>query len=206
MPRHAHEAGWRCGGRWLILAAGCAVVGLCPAPALRALAPALRLVDAARRMAAVAGALADAATPLWMITAVAAALLAAGRCSWPRCAGGCWRAGAVEETVTWDCGYAAPTARMQYTASSFAQPLTELFRLVLRTRVRLVAPDGPLPGASRCWSRETPDVCREAVFRPAFAGIRRALDRLRWLQHGRMQLYVLYIVLTLLALLVWKLR
>jgi hypothetical protein len=39
-------------------------------------------------------------------------------------------AGRVIRTVTtWDCGYAAPNARMQYTASGFAQPLTSLFRL-----------------------------------------------------------------------------
>ena len=142
----------------------------------------------------------------WMIAAAAAVLLAAVLRPGRACAGRCWRAGRWRQTVTWDCGYARPTARMQYTASSFAQPLTELFRLVLRTRVRAGRAGGPLPGASACWSRETPDVFREAVFRPAFAGIRRALDRLRMLQHGRVQLYVLYIVLTLLVLLVWKLR
>jgi hypothetical protein len=32
-----------------------------------------------------------------------------------------------------------------------------------------------------------------------------ALSRLRWLQHGRVQLYILYIAVTLLVLLVWKL-
>jgi hypothetical protein len=32
-----------------------------------------------------------------------------------------------------------------------------------------------------------------------------ALSKLRGLQHGRVQVYVLYIVLTLLALLIWKL-
>jgi hypothetical protein len=31
------------------------------------------------------------------------------------------------------------------------------------------------------------------------------LARMRWLQQGRIQLYVLYIALTLLVLLVWKL-
>jgi len=40
------------------------------------------------------------------------------------------------------------------------------------------------------------------VFRAASG----TLARLRWLQHGRVQLYVLYILLTLVVLLVWKLR
>jgi formate hydrogenlyase subunit 3/multisubunit Na+/H+ antiporter MnhD subunit len=207
-PRSDHAAGAHEPGpamRWpmAILAAGCAAVGLFPALALRALTPALRLVTR-QPETAVARALTDAATPLWMITAVATVLLAAalllaavrrkllaGR--------------PVEKTVTWDCGYARPTARMQYTASSYAQPLTDLFRLVLRTRVRLVAPTGLFPSRAMLVT-ETPDVFREVLFRPAFVGIRRALDRLRILQHGRIQLYVLYVVLTLVALMVWTLR
>ena len=40
----------------------------------------------------------------------------------------------VGKSVTWDCGYAAPTARMQYTASSFAQPIIDLFQFFLRTK------------------------------------------------------------------------
>ena len=199
----AHEAGASMRWPMAILAAGCAAVGLFPAPAMRALAPALRLVTR-QPETAVAGVLADAATPLWMITAAATVflaavlLLAAVRRK-------CLAGRPVEETVTWDCGYARPTARMQYTASSYAQPLTELFRLVLRTRVRLVAPTGLFPSRAMLVT-ETPDVFREAVFRPAFVGIRRALDRLRILQHGRIQLYVLYVVLTLVALMVWTLR
>jgi hydrogenase-4 component B len=94
---------------------------------------------------------------------------------------------------------------MQYTASSFAQPLTALFRPVLRTRMRLTPPAGLFP-ARGALATETPDTFREALFRPAFAAVERALGRLRLLQHGRIQLYVLYIVATLIALMVWRLR
>ena len=45
----------------------------------------------------------------------------------------------------------------------------------------------------------------ERLYAPVFTGIGRGLSALRWLQHGRVQLYVLYIALTLLVLLVWKL-
>src|SRR5204863_144836 len=34
---------------------------------------------------------------------------------------------AVRRAPTWSCGFEAPTARMQYTASSFAAPLLDLF-------------------------------------------------------------------------------
>ena len=74
----------------------------------------------------------------------------------------------MEESVTWGCGYARPTARMQYTASSFAQPLTDLFRLLLGTQDKSCA-------AARAFSRrkprlqtETPDISREEMYRPMF--------------------------------------
>jgi hydrogenase-4 component B len=110
----------------------------------------------------------------------------------------------VGATGTWDCGYAAPTARMQYTASSYAQPLTDLFRLFLRSRKEPVALRANFP-ESKHFATETPDVWRELLFEPIFAGVAWMLGRLRWLQHGRVQLYVLYIAIALLALLVWKL-
>jgi len=111
----------------------------------------------------------------------------------------------VDATVTWDCGYARPHPRMQYTASSFAQPLTALFRALLRNRVRLSPPTGILPTAARL-ATEAPDLCAERLARPLFARLTTRLARWRWLQHGNVQLYVLYIALTLLALLLWKLR
>ena len=55
----------------------------------------------------------------------------------------------VDESVTWGCGYPQPTARMQYTASSFAQPLTDLFRPLLGTRKKVV-------GAARAFSAPKP--------------------------------------------------
>jgi hypothetical protein len=93
---------------------------------------------------------------------------------------------------------------MQYTASSFAQPLTFLFRALLRARTTLVPPVGLFP-ARGALATETPDLFRQGVFRPAFGAIADLLERLRLLQHGRIQLYVLSIVLTLIVLLAWKL-
>jgi formate hydrogenlyase subunit 3/multisubunit Na+/H+ antiporter MnhD subunit len=199
---HAHEVGPAMRWPMLVLAGGCVGVGLFPFLALRAIAPALLLVTRQPK-AVVASVLSGAEGPLWMITLAAGVFLTcvlvltlvrrrllAGRL--------------VEETGTWDCGYARPDARMQYTASSYAQPLTSLFRLVLRTRTRLVPPTGLFPRRAALFT-DTPDPFREAVFQPAFAGIKRGLDRLRVLQHGRIQLYVLYIVLALIVLMVWKL-
>lgn len=109
----------------------------------------------------------------------------------------------VDAAVTWDCGYVAPTPRMQYTASSFSQPLTVFFRYVLRQRSAGQLPRGLFPRAAD-FETHSPDVMREAVYAPAFGWARDVLGKLRMIQGGRLQLYVLYIVLTLLALLAWQ--
>jgi hypothetical protein len=109
----------------------------------------------------------------------------------------------VEESVTWACGYAQPTAHMQYTASSFAQPLTDLFRPLLGSKKIISKPSGYFP-SDAALKTETLDLSSEKIYRPVFTRIGSGLSRLRWLQQGNVQLYVLYIALTLLVLLVWE--
>jgi formate hydrogenlyase subunit 3/multisubunit Na+/H+ antiporter MnhD subunit len=111
----------------------------------------------------------------------------------------------IGQAVTWDCGYAAPHPRMQYTASSFAQPITDLFRAVLWTRKRGRAPQALFPVDAEL-ETETPDVGREGLYQPVFAAIKRTLGRFQVLQQGRVQIYVMYVVATLVVLLVWQLR
>jgi len=110
----------------------------------------------------------------------------------------------VGRTVTWDCGYARPTARMQYTSSSYAQPLTYLFRMFLRTRRRSLPPEGVFPSESSL-ATETPDVFQGGLYQPLFERIAGGFSRLQRLQQGRVQLYVLYIAITLIGLLVLSL-
>jgi hypothetical protein len=137
-------------------------------------------------MAAMAGLVALAA-----LLALARARLLAGR--------------PVTHAPTWDCGYLAPTPRMQYTASSFAEPITRLFAAWLRTRRHFSPPQGLFPATSS-FSSATPDVYQERFYEPAFAGIAAVLARFRWLQHGRLNLYVLYIAAALFGLLAWGMR
>lgn len=110
-----------------------------------------------------------------------------------------------EESVsgTWDCGYAQPTARMQYTASSFADPLTDLFSPVLGTRQKGSKVKGCFPRAADFHS-DTPDAAREHIFAPVFKLVGRLISPLRRVQHGNLNGYLLYIAITLIVLLVWK--
>jgi hydrogenase-4 component B len=109
----------------------------------------------------------------------------------------------VGAAPTWDCGYAKPMATMQYTASSFAQPLTDLFGQLLRTSRHASLPSGLFPSKASL-ATETPDVCRKEVFQPVFQSVDWGLAKLRRFQTGHVHLYVLYIALTLVVLLAWK--
>ncbi len=106
---------------------------------------------------------------------------------------------------TWDCGYAAPAASMQYTASSYAQPLTELFSSLLRTRKSIDPPEVHFPDAARL-ETETKDLSREGIYEPLFETVENAFRRIRVIQQGRVQVYVLGVVLTLVVLLLSQVR
>jgi NADH:ubiquinone oxidoreductase subunit 5 (subunit L)/multisubunit Na+/H+ antiporter MnhA subunit len=84
------------------------------------------------------------------------------------------------DRLTWDCGYHGPTARMQYTASSFGRPIGVFFRVL------------------------NPDIFERRLFIPLFAGAARLLLKMRRFQQGRLQLYLLYIFITLVVLLIWQ--
>ncbi|MGD0464832.1 MAG: proton-conducting transporter membrane subunit [Tepidisphaeraceae bacterium] len=199
---HAHEAGVAMRLPMVLLAASCVLIGFCAPLALRPLCGVLHVVSGLPPRT-INEQLAGAAGPLrYVIAGSVAFVVLIAALAWLRRRSLTGRI--VTQTVTWDCGYAQPTARIQYTASSFAQPLTALFAPLLRARRTLAAPEGYFPRASS-FTTATPDAARIALYEPAFSGVGWLLARVRWLQQGRIQLYVLYIALTLLVLLVWKL-
>ena len=110
----------------------------------------------------------------------------------------------VEQSLTWDCGYAEPSARMQYTASSFAQPVVDFFSGILRTQKPRLKIEEYFPGKIS-FKTETADVFGEKLFRPLHDLIHRLAGKFTWIQHGQLQFYILYILLALVALFVWKL-
>jgi hydrogenase-4 component B len=199
---HAHEQGLAMRGPMVLLAAACIVIGVLSPTLVGRLAPVVEQVTGPPG-SAVHEAFTQATGLLGSITLGACALLAlVGLLLAVR------RAALAGKPVgagpTWDCGYALPSPRMQYTASSFAQPLTDLFGPLLGTRRRFSAPQGIFPQAAS-FATETPDFYRERLYEPIFVAVQKGLSAFRWLQHGRVQLYVLHIAVALLALLVWKL-
>jgi hypothetical protein len=111
------------------------------------------------------------------------------------------RAG-VRRGPVWGCGYPFPTTRMQYTASSFAQPLTTQFRLLVRNREILAPPQGYFP-QSASYESDSGDPVLRLLFAPTFRWFDRVASRLNVIQHGHTHIYVLYVAATLVALLLW---
>ena len=151
---------------------------------------------------AASGDLVSAGRPLLALAGTAVALWLAVFWLTRWSAGRAAAAGAARGPV-WGCGWPAPSPRMQYTASSFAQPLAAVFGRLLGVREHAEEPAGFFP-AGAAYASETPDAFRLRLFRPVLAALRRAAERVRWLQQGRVQAYVLYVAVTLLALLGWN--
>ena len=103
-------------------------------------------------------------------------------------------------SVTWDCGYAQPTSRMQYTASSFAQTIVGLFRWVLRPHVQRPDVSGPFPRPAVLHTH-VDDPMLDRVLVPASRGIERGFGWFHRFQQGLTQHYVLYILITVLLML-----
>jgi len=199
----AHEANWAMRLPMLLLAGGCVGIGLLAPVVVGCLQRVLESV-LAQQPEVVRINLASTTTSLmFVVIGTLTFLLVAVMLILVR--HGLLTNRPVAESATWGCGYVQPTAQMQYTASSFAQPLTDLFRPLIGTRKSILKPSGYFP-AEASLKTMTPDLSREEMYRPMFERAEAWLSQLRWLQRGNVQLYILYIAATLLVLLVWKFR
>jgi hydrogenase-4 component B len=109
----------------------------------------------------------------------------------------------VENGATWVCGFVAPTPRMQYTSSSFAQMLVGLFRWALRPRTRRPR-NLPLFPQKADFHSDVPDTVLDDAVLPAFHFCSRLFSWLRVFQQGSIQTYLLYVFIALIALLLWR--
>lgn len=109
----------------------------------------------------------------------------------------------AERAPTWGCGYALPTSWMQYTASSFAEPILRIFRNVLGYDVKGGKPKGYFP-KEEAVSSHVVEASEDLAFQPLYQFIQFVSTKLKIIQYGYTQLYLLYIFVFLLFLLVWK--
>lgn len=109
----------------------------------------------------------------------------------------------VDASCTWGCGYAAPTARMQYTTSGLSQMLVVLFGWALLPRRKQVRVEGYFP-AGASYATEIDDPVLDDAVLPASRRLANLMSWFRWIQQGSIQAYLLYILLTLVVLLLYR--
>ena len=175
------EAAPRPGGAMVVplvlFAAGCVIMGVVPGRAAALLGGAVTIVAPAADVQAAQSSLSPLAS-LGPLLALAVAFLFALR----RSVG---RRSLQQRSTTWGCAYAAPTAAMQYTATSFAQPVTRILQPILHMDR----------------ARETMDRALASLYLPLFAVVARAGRRLRAYHQARVTGSLLYIGATVLVVL-----
>lgn len=193
---HAHECGLWMRGPMLVLALGCVAIGLAPFvfwPAVHAAVVAWR------------GTWMDVPAPESLATlslvhvGLAVFAIAGAAWLWRRAHRGGW-----VRAVTWDCGYAAPSARMQYTAGSFAGIITEWFAWILQPERHEHRPEATFPRRAS-FEEHTPETVLERVIEPCAWLVMWISGAVRRLQHGRTHAYILYLIVGLAAVAVMTL-
>ncbi|MCX7026733.1 MAG: proton-conducting transporter membrane subunit [Spirochaetes bacterium] len=183
----------------IFLASLCLIVGLLPSTVAGFLGPVLGFLNASPPQAALDGML-NSLRGIQLSAAAFIALIALLAVARKIILG---RKG-IQVTETWGCGYDKPDARMQYTSVSFAEPFVSLIGPLSRPKIEGKVSSRFFPEETKLQIR-VEDPVMDRVVIPVYAQTGRLFEKFSIIQHGNTHLYVLYIVLALLAALVWGL-
>ena len=108
---------------------------------------------------------------------------------------------------TWDCGLRGLTPSMEYTATGFSKPIRMIFKALFRPRreVQREYDYSPYFAKNLRFESHIEEAFVTRVYRPLNRGILRLSRRMRALQAGSIQAYLIYIFVTLLLLLMFAL-
>ena len=110
----------------------------------------------------------------------------------------------ITKAGTWGCAYPKPSARMQYTGLAFINPLAYFLKPFVRTELTTSKPEGYFPQQV-----EHQEELQEYLDTGAIASVCRAVKRIfasfDGIHNGKTNSYITYLLLALLALLVWVL-
>jgi hydrogenase-4 component B len=104
---------------------------------------------------------------------------------------------------TWACGLSQLTSRMQYTSTVFSKPIRFVFSAVYKPdrKIERLPADQPYFPVSISYRSVRTTSYEKALYRPFVDFVVSAARQLQRLQTGNIQVYLLYIFLTLVALL-----
>jgi hydrogenase-4 component B len=108
---------------------------------------------------------------------------------------------------TWDCGLKGLTPRMEYTATGFSKPIRMIFKALFRPRreVQREYDFSPYFTTSIRFEAHVEEVFETRIYRPLQRQVLSLSRRMRALQAGSLQAYLIYIFITLLLLLIFAL-
>jgi hydrogenase-4 component B len=188
----ATEPGQSLGVPAAALAAACVFIGCAPVLVVPSMLMAAAFISGRPLTPADAAVLAQR-VGAQQISVVALALLVSGAAVWLVLR--LLRARAqIRVGDTWGCGYSRVTPRMQYTASSFAAPLIDVFGALSGVRSHR---------GSTVFHSEPVDLVLDRGVAPAWAFVRRTALRLRPIQQGRLNRYLGFVIATLVLLLAY---
>jgi hydrogenase-4 component B len=111
-----------------------------------------------------------------------------------------WRRGSVKRVRRgdpWDCGFAPPTPRMQYTATAFAQPIRRVFGALFATEEGVE----PRPDGSLTYRLRVDDRLWNLLYLPVAGLVERSAAVVVRMQAGNLRIYLGWTLATLLVLL-----
>jgi hydrogenase-4 component B len=108
---------------------------------------------------------------------------------------------------TWDCGLKGLTPQMEYTATGFSKPIRMIFKALFRPRreVQREYDYSPYFAKTLRFESHIEEAFVTRIYRPLNRTILRLSRRMRALQAGSIQAYLIYIFVTLLLLLMFAL-
>lgn len=117
------------------------------------------------------------------------------------------RSGSIRRAPLWDCGFKKITNRMQYTAASFSMPLRRIFGFLfsIKEHVRLLPPT-----AHRAFPEQLQYHLRVRdrfwiwIYQPIADASFWVSRRIGRMQHGRIQIYLIYSFVTIIVLLIFS--
>jgi hydrogenase-4 component B len=187
----AHESGWWMRAPMLVLAAACITIGMGPVLVWSVVTRAVSAWHAEWGTPSAPAALVTLGQAhVLLVILVFLSVVTLYRQT---------RLNGLRRSVTWDCGYAQPRARMQYSASSFASTVAGWFSWILSPQSINRRPRGVMPSRALRVSL-IPETVLERLVRPAGTLVTQLSGAARRFQHGGLQLYVLYVLAGLLAI------
>ena len=104
-------------------------------------------------------------------------------------------------SATWGCGYTVPNVRMQYTGKSFSKSFGKLFNFILIEKKRYDEISGSeIFPDSRKYHSHYLDIFEVKIIDPVIGLITRFIDLFQFIQNGKIQAYVVYGIVFILAI------